>query len=885
MGLILAVVAMAGCGTGERADGAPVKQAQPVTALVAFTEGASVTLTLEGCRNDGSIILPINNKFVCPDAAYTTGNLGKGWNELDLVPFRLSSDLGNQTGATTDYDVYIAEDYMTSGHLGYDVISAPVVNLDESDASCTIVAGSQMTQGTATDPFGSGTDTVAYRQLTIHQAKGTTCVFDFNQRLALGSHLYPGSSLQAYLFTQAGLSGSKKTVPLPVNQIAPQEIFKTMQATQDLSHPWTISKEATPAELNFNDTCSTATGALSKNVSIKVNWTKFTATPTGDLNVQVVVSAKNPASRVITVSTTDAVFTGTTALTPSNVTCVSGTCTNGSLACGPVDVAAGATQNLCTLQFTVPQGTTNLNDTVTATYIDKVTNIPVPGTTTLNVPATYLDGTTGNDSATITDIESITSGDFFKYSVNAKSPDGLLSSAAGTYTTGLNFGSSYTFGTLTTDAVKWVSGSQGDSGSATFYKTVTLNGPTQGDGKLHDVASLLGSDGFAPDNAPLDVKIHADALVSITINKTIPNVLQTGESDTFDFSIFDKAALDADPDATPLATKSIAFAAGDTTKSATVSGLSITNGTGSFVVRETGSTSGKWKAQADQTVTITLPSCSGSVTFTNTFAPAHAQARKVTQPAGSEGNWTFTLKKGTATIETKTTTDASYVSFTTDLEEGSYTIEETLKSGWEFVSSSGCSFTVNYPADADKTFSCTYTNMAVTGRIAPTQTTCQNFVTTPDLYTLDSILYGVKGNKINNTAPGVFFYYSYVTAPATGTLTGQITEFMTSTHTNAPWNSSTPPLFQIQQAQIRLYDLNCNILPITIVSTNPANATFTYAGAVKDQRYVVGVKYGTSDGIVGLPVPAPTTVNYKFQTFANGTLTDSNENGLALQKK
>src|SRR5688572_11559382 len=46
----------------------------------------NVQITLEGCRNDGTITFPALGPFICPDAAYTSGNLGKGWNELDLVP-------------------------------------------------------------------------------------------------------------------------------------------------------------------------------------------------------------------------------------------------------------------------------------------------------------------------------------------------------------------------------------------------------------------------------------------------------------------------------------------------------------------------------------------------------------------------------------------------------------------------------------------------------------------------------------------------------------------------------------------------------------------------------------------------------------------------------
>ena len=71
-----------------------------------FTPASNdIAMTIEGCRNDGNpSITPTDTlpgpdgRWVCSDPAplggndnpYTTGNLGKGWNELDLVPFRLT---------------------------------------------------------------------------------------------------------------------------------------------------------------------------------------------------------------------------------------------------------------------------------------------------------------------------------------------------------------------------------------------------------------------------------------------------------------------------------------------------------------------------------------------------------------------------------------------------------------------------------------------------------------------------------------------------------------------------------------------------------------------------------------------------------------------------
>ena len=121
-------------------------------ATIAAADPVHINFTLEGCRNTGTITLPDGSgKFICPDAAYTTGNLGKGWNELDLVPHRvtLQATSGNET-----YSFIVAGDYK-NGSLtgtGWDVISDLVLNTAKSAASCTAA-----TMGAQTiTPSGSG---------------------------------------------------------------------------------------------------------------------------------------------------------------------------------------------------------------------------------------------------------------------------------------------------------------------------------------------------------------------------------------------------------------------------------------------------------------------------------------------------------------------------------------------------------------------------------------------------------------------------------------------------------------------------------------------------------------------------------------------------------
>jgi hypothetical protein len=544
----------------------------------AFTPSNFISFTLDGCRNDGSITLPNSSgQFICPDSAYTTGNLGKGWNELDLVPHRLTTSAGNQGGVTTSYDVYIAADNQTSGRTGYDVISAPVVNTAKSDASCSVSAGPQSTQGSASSPFGGGTDVVIYRQLTIHQNAGTTCVFDYYQRLALGSHLYPGSSLQSYMFDQAGLSGSKKTLSIPVNQILPQSLSKDMAATQGANYTWDVTKSPNPATLSFGDTCDTSQ-PTSQGVILTVRWDQLPA-QYGVINIVTHVYATNPAARSITTNVTDTIFAGTTQIDQATSSIV---------------VPANKTLLVLTHTTTAPAGSTNLNDVATGTYVDTVTSIPIPGSTQATASATPQ-VTFTNASATINDSESM-SGSGLTFS------DDSFNGAVGAFDNG------YVALTQTTGPVSWTSSIQTGSGSVSFNKTVDVAGPSQTSGALSDTARLTGSDAFTT-TASATVNVSADARVKLTIYKSIGGAPLTS-SQTFTFHVKDGSNSE-------VATPNITFNVGDTNKSVTVANLAP----GSYTVAE--DPEANWITDSNQSATINLPTCSGSVNFSNTqkFSP------------------------------------------------------------------------------------------------------------------------------------------------------------------------------------------------------------------------------------------------------------------------
>lgn len=685
-----------------------------------FTAPVKIGETLQGCRNNGTITFPISGPFICPDAAYTTGNLGKGWNELDLVPFRLTTSAG-ASGASTTYNIYIAADYQ-QGTLGYDVISVPVVNSAKSAASCSVSAGSQ----TIVTGVTGGTDVTAYRLLTITQAANTTCVFDWYQRLALGAAQFSGSNLQAYIFDQVGLSGGKRTVPIPVNQILPQSLSKDMSATADSTVQWNLTKEADKTSLDFGDVCA-ANAPTSKVVTFTVKWIKV-GTTAGGVTVITNIYAKNPAARTITVNVTDKIYKGTTQselLDTANS--------------GAVDVTANNTQLVLTHTVTLPSSAGNvgdyLNDVATATYIDKVNQIPVPGTTSATATAQIGQGVTTDASAAIADVESI-SGTALKYSVAQPSLGAFQP-----YPTPSDL--AYAANTQTAGTVAWGLAGQTSSGQVDFVKTVYLLSKTLTTGTLTDTATLVTTDTkFTKIVGPIDVSISSSATVKLTISKTIPPILGTGETIKVKFTVTRSGDLNFSQEQT------ISFASGETTKSVDVTGplvpdtYTVTENSATFfaVGDLVGVPSGLQPVGGNQqSKNLTAggdgifqpEECAGTISFTNAVpsAPASAQVQKITYPAIADDpndpnyadiNWTFTLTgPGYPNGVTKTVkAGAGFGAFQATLQEGTYYVTETTKTGWTLnsaapegaVTDKVCEFTVNFPQDIGNAFSCTFTN-------------------------------------------------------------------------------------------------------------------------------------------------------------------------------
>ncbi|WP_345986325.1 hypothetical protein WCX49_04185 [Sulfurimonas sp. HSL-1656] len=671
--------------------------------LFAVAASANISYTLEGCRStsipDGYDLGA--NDYVCPDGAYTTGNL-KGWAELDLVPHRVTIE--NKGSDPQKFTFTVGGDYLYAegGALrGWDYVSVLVLDEDLSNQICKDWAFANQDQLVVQDLYITPDDqgvggvfTTIYRQIAVagggsaggeYAANGlpggAVCVANYFQRLALGSHLYTGSSLQSNLWNEVLDSGGigQKRVQLP--DVKAVETSKDMTARQAQSYGWAISKSG-PATVDFGDTCAPS-AVTSKPVDVNVTWTKLPSTPVGTIGVHTEIYVSNSSSRAIYANVSDVVYYsgGMTSVQP--------------VACEPYLMPSNFSGVVCEHDVVIPEGeSTGLYDIATISFDDPfLPDVPILVTLDATASASVQPGDQLNTTATVRDHEWI------------ESTNGLISFASGAFTPGDigAYDAPYVSGTETLGDVNWTSYTVEDSGTLVFHKTVYITGPMIATGTLSDTATIVGDGGFTPEPATHEIALSADATVTLTIYKTVPDILDGNDSIDVIFTVSKEGMDDIN--------RTLTFtAAGPLTQSTEVAGLEP----GTYSVTETAPTGFEPEGSAIKPVTITLPSCGESVTFNNQLAGQPAvKVIKVTKPAEiagvpQKGDWNMTLYKETApdvwTAVSSLLTDPNSATNVLvpegELEEGHYKVVEIMKDGWYMSDQSGdCDFTVDYPED------------------------------------------------------------------------------------------------------------------------------------------------------------------------------------------
>lgn len=703
---------------------------------LAAANPSGVSFTLEGCREPA---IPSNYNpnatppdLVCADSEYTTGNLGKNWEELDLVPHRLTARAGNR--APAQYTVAVVADYMDANKPGYDVMSPGVLNTTKSTGTCSLDSQSANQQ---VGPVNSGTDESVYRLYTITQSAKSVCVFDYVERLAVNSHLYPGSSLHSNKANGDLTSMGSADVPLPVNEIEPQTINATPSASQNAETQWSIAKSATPANVALGDTCAVTGAEATGTATITVEWTKLSVTPSGLIDGHLLVKATNPSSRNLKV-------TATSELYGSGTAGAWGTGTAGPASLTDVALNAHATdQTIIDSNFTMASGPTEISTRVRATYkvVAPVSgeNVDIPGyVEDADEHVTVQNGSNTNSTVSVGDVERLfastvtTDADTppaasfdptaaglaapaqTKFAITAL---GAATTVSGTLT--VTGGGAYSLGTKTTGPVFWASGNQTASGKVVFNKTLYLTKGYTETSKLYDKATL-SSGATVLNTAKAQVTTSSSANRTLTISKSQTLTFTSGK--TFTFHVMSGTTEVATPTITIPATQS-----GPLTT--TVSNL----GAGTYTINE--DATAPYGTQT-QNVTFTPPSCAETASFTNQAAPATARVRKVlvSNDITGDTSWVMTLTGPGGISETKTVTGAivagGYTAFDTLLEVdgGTYTITETQHTNWDPTSVAGdldgatnrvttavgppttCSITLNLSTDDGAVLSCTFTN-------------------------------------------------------------------------------------------------------------------------------------------------------------------------------
>jgi hypothetical protein len=338
---------------------------------------------------------------------------------------------------------------------------------------------------------------------------------------------------------------------------------------------------------------------------------------------------------------------------------------------------------------------------------------------------------------------------------------------------------------------------------------------------------------------------------------------------------------------TALATAWTLSATGPTPISGATGSAAVTNAVvspGTYTLAEsggpTGYSPGAWSCTGGTLTGSSLVLAAGataSCSITNTFVPpvSHLTLAKTVDNTGGgtalPAAWTLSAT-GPTTISGHTG-DAAITNAA--VSAGTYTLAEsggpTGYSPGAWSCTGGTLTGSSLVLAAGATASCSITNTFVppVGLIAPTDTTCEQYVagTAP---TLPSINYRVSGGKIGqNINPGVFFYFSTVTVNAGDVVT-----------TSQTTTNSSGKLFLLNNGHAFVFDANCNKIGKMASTNGGATGSFTFATA---GTYVLRLQYQTKS-LAGTAAPSPANPTYTFDTAINGVEVLPDTTSISLTK-
>ncbi len=157
------------------------------------------------------------------------------------------------------------------------------------------------------------------------------------------------------------------------------------------------------------------------------------------------------------------------------------------------------------------------------------------------------------------------------------------------------------------------------------------------------------------------------------------------------------------------------------------------------------------------------------------------------------------------------------------------------------------------------------------GQLAHTSTTCDSYMAgTGEDLSSTSVSYVLRDGVITSIAPGVFFYYTKVTAPRAD-FTVQLVQVK---------NNPAFPFCEVQQDQVVLYDADCNRIGAGS-GTTAGQASVDVHGATVGQVFIISVKYSLKV-LVGTAIGPAGGAHYTFRTEIDGTVVDQDPDGLQI---
>jgi VCBS repeat-containing protein len=264
--------------------------------------------------------------------------------------------------------------------------------------------------------------------------------------------------------------------------------------------------------------------------------------------------------------------------------------------------------------------------------------------------------------------------------------------------------------------------------------------------------------------------------------------------------------------------------AGTTTVTLTATDASGNNSSCTFTVTRVDQTSPTLTCQPNKTI-----GCNATVVFDNPTASDNCPGSTINIVS------TTTTSSGTSTLHTRT---------------------------WQAVDASG---------NLSATCSQTITQVACTSaHIFPTSTTCDTYKN--GAQPLAQLCYSAAGKKVSNITPGVFFYYSYVTAPSASFC---IDVVQTTSCSNFK-------LFSVQQGnQVSLYANNCTKVA-SGTEYSPGQARICITNAVPGAQYVISVKYDSKSVQGSTFAGDPPVCTYSFESRINGSPVANSQGSINL---